>query len=144
MKILFVCRGNVGRSQTAAGILKKMFPEHHVYSAGTKVTDKDGNSRHGKLLNTVPGSINVIQALKEEGVDISDSVMTKINEKDLNENFDRIIVMAEPEHIPDWLSNHPNYIYWEVKDPKGTDLEFHRKTKDKIKKLIEDNLDLFK
>ena len=69
MKILFVCRGNVGRSQMAAAIYKKMFPEHDVTSAGTKVTDKDGNSRHGQFLNTVQGSINVLAVLEEEGVD---------------------------------------------------------------------------
>lgn len=143
MKILFVCRGNVGRSQMARALLKKQFPNYEIESAGTKVTDKDGNSRHGLFLKTVPGSVNVISVLDEEGIDISDSMMIKLREEDLKNNYDRIIVMAEPEHIPDWLKNHPNFVYWEVEDPKGTDLDFHRVTRDKIKKLIEENKSLF-
>ncbi len=144
MKILFVCRGNVGRSQMAAGLLKKMFPEYEIFSAGTKVTDKEGNGRHGNMLTSVEGSIKVIEVLKEEGVDISNAKMIKISEGDLENNYDRIVVMAEPENIPEWLSKHPNYVYWEVEDPKGTNLEFHRKTRDEIKKLIEENISLFK
>lgn len=141
MKILFVCRGNVGRSQMAAALYKKLAPHHEVVSAGTKVKNKEGESRHGVLLKDTKGAEKVIDTLKEEGVDVGLAQRTQLS-PDMLVGVDRVIVMSEPEHIPEWLSSHPKYVYWDVKDPKDTPIEFHREIKEQIKKLI-DNKDLF-
>lgn len=52
-------------------------------------------------------------------------------------NYDKIIVMAEPETWPDYLKNNRRVEYWQIEDPKGTDLETHRKVRDKIINKIE-------
>ncbi len=53
------------------------------------------------------------------------------------------IVMAEKGTTPEYLLSHPKYMYWDVSDPKGTDLDQHRKTRDEIRQLIEENMELF-
>jgi protein-tyrosine-phosphatase len=142
MKILFVCRANIGRSQVAEALFRHMVPTAHVFSAGTKVVSKDGISRHGTLLKETPGAEKVLSVLEEIGIDHSKSLRTQLEEGMLAD-VDRIIVMAEPENIPSYLSSHPKFVYWEVPDLKGTDIEFHRKMRDYIKNLIENNPDLF-
>lgn len=143
MKILTICRGNVGRSQTLAGLLEKMFPHHTVLSAGTKVVSSaTGKSMHGTRLEETSGAEKVIEVLKEEGIDWSGKMRTQLSPEML-EGVDRVIVMSEPEHIPDYLKAHPKMIYWEVADTKETPIEFHREIKDILKKLIEENSDLF-
>jgi len=56
---------------------------------------------------------------------------------------DLAIVMSEPEHIPDYLKNHPKMIYWEIDDLKETPIEFHREIREQLKKMISENKDLF-
>jgi protein-tyrosine-phosphatase len=144
MKILTICRANVGRSQMLAGLLQKMFPDRTVISAGTKVVSSTtGENMHGTYLKDTKGVEKVIDVLKEEGIDWSGAMRTQLTPEMLEE-VDRVIVMAEPENIPDYLKNHPKMIYWEVADPKGTPIEGHREARDKIKKLVEENIELFK
>jgi protein-tyrosine-phosphatase len=143
MKILTICRANVGRSQILAGLLEKTFPRHTVISAGTRVVSSaTGESRHGTRLEETSGSEKVIEVLKEEGIDWSGKIRTQLVPGML-EGIDRVIVMSEPEHIPEYLKTHPKMIYWEVADLKETPLEFHREIKEKMKKLIEEHKDLF-
>jgi protein-tyrosine-phosphatase len=143
MKILTICRANVGRSQILAGLLQKMFPHHTVISAGTKViASSTGLSMHGTYLKETKGAEKVIEVLKEEGIDWSGKVRTQLSPEML-EGIDRVIVMAEPEHIPDYLRNHPKMIYWKVTDLKETPIEFHREIREKLKKLVEENKELF-
>jgi protein-tyrosine-phosphatase len=82
--------------------------------------------------------------LKELGTDVSESPRTQLTEEILAQNFDRVIVMSEPQHIPEWLSTHPNYIYWNVNDPKDQNIDYHRQIRDQIKENIENNISLFR
>lgn len=143
MKILTICRANVGRSQILAGLLEKMFPHHTVISAGTKViSSSTGESRHGTNLIETSGAEKVLQVLQEEGIEWNGKVRTQLSPEIL-EGVDRIIVMSEREHIPDYLQNHPKMIYWEIADLKETPIEFHREIRNKLKKLVEENIELF-
>ena len=143
MKILTICRANVGRSQMLAGLLQKMFPGRTIISAGTKVVSSTtGESMHGTYLKDTKGAEKVIDVLKEEGIGWSGAMRTQLTPEML-EGIDRVIVMSEPEHIPEYLKNYPKMIYWEVADPKGTPIEGHREVRDKIKKLVEENKGLF-
>jgi protein-tyrosine-phosphatase len=142
MKILFVCRGNVGRSQMGEALLRKMRPDLEIRSVGTIVKDPDGVSKDGQVMKDCPGAAKVIEVMKEVGVDVSNETRTQLYEPML-EWPDRIIVMAEPENIPTWLSSSPKYIYWDVTDPKDTPTEFHRNIRDRIQKNLEDNASLF-
>ncbi len=143
MKILCICRANVGRSQMLAGLLEQMMPHHTILSAGTKtVSSITGESRHGTYLRDTKGAEKIIDVLKEVGIEWSNAMRTQLSPEML-EGIDLVVVMAEPEHIPEYLNKHPKMVYWEVKDPKGTPIEFHRETRDKIKRLVEENKNLF-
>lgn len=138
MKVLFVCRGNVGRSQMGEEIFKQLTNgEHETSSAGTKVYDKEGVSQDGKKLGDLVAANEVVNSLKEIGVEAGDNVRTQLT-PEMVEAADKIIVMAEPETIPDFLKNSDKVTYWEVGDPKGMDQEGTNKIRDQITELVKD------
>ena len=138
MKILFICRGNVGRSQMAEVIFNKMMDGKYVStSAGTKVFNKEGESRDGLSLKETLGAENVILSLAQIGIDTSNNRRTQLTPEML-EDCDKAIVMAEPETVPDYLKNRDKTIYWDVEDPKGMNLEDTSKIRDQIELLIKD------
>jgi protein-tyrosine-phosphatase len=139
MKILFICRGNVGRSQIAAALCAKIAPEHEVRSTGTRVVGKDGTPRDGQMLKDMDVAIHVRKVLEEEGIDTENFVRRQLT-PEIVEWTDKIIVMAEPETIPDYLKKSPKAIYWDILDPKDTPLEAHREMKEKIKGLVKELL----
>jgi protein-tyrosine-phosphatase len=130
MKVLFVCTGNIGRSQIAEAVFKK-YSKHPVFSAGTKVHEYEGQK-----LKDYPAT-NVIYSLKEEGFDISENRRNQVT-PEMIKSFDKIILMAEPENTPDFLKNNKKVIYWEIKDLKGASLKEHKKGLLQIKELIKD------
>lgn len=135
MKMLFICRANVGRSQMAATLFSKMAPEHVAISAGTSVVDKEGNTRDGQKLKDLPAAAHVIACLAEEGIDAQENARQQLTPA-MVANADRIIVMAELETIPEYLQDSPKAVYWNITDPKGADLEAHRATRDIIRTMI--------
>ena len=135
MKILFICRENVGRSQMAEAIFKQLNDKHEILSAGTKVVSKDGESRHGQILKDLPAAENVILVLKEKGIQVAENTRTQLS-PDLVAWADKIIVMAVHETIPDYLLKSQKVIYWKIIDPKGTPLDAHRQIMVQIEDLV--------
>ncbi len=134
MKILFVCRANIGRSQMAEALFNKYYSDKgQASSAGTQLTEE----RQKMKLGEVVGAENVIECMSEKGLDLRKNSLNQILPEQIN-NFDKVIIMAESETIPDFLLKSKNSIFWDIKDPKGTDLKGHRKTKEKIKNKIEE------
>lgn len=138
MKILFVCRGNVGRSQIAEMLFnQKTKGVHTSDSAGTRVKGKDGSDRHGQLLKDLPGAEKVVDVLAEIGIDAKDSMRIQLNQEML-EGYDKVIYMSEPEVTPEYLSAFPGAEYWEVEDPKEMDLDETRKIREQLDGLVVD------
>jgi protein-tyrosine-phosphatase len=133
MNILFICKGNVGRSQIAEALFRKKFnDEHVVVSAGTKLSGPE--QAIGGLL---PNIQEVLDVMSEEGIDIGGYIRKQLTE-DMVENADKVIaVMEDTEELPEYLINSPKLIRWSVPDPKGQDLEFTRNVRDQIKEYIE-------
>lgn len=137
MKVLFICRANVGRSQIAKALFNKLSKKHHAQSAGLSVDGYHGNT--GQTLSEFATlrqhANNVIIVLKEEGIDVSDAKRTQLTPEMLKK-FDKIIVIVKPEECPEWLLKNKKTIFWDVEDAAGTDYAFHVKTKDAIKKRV--------
>lgn len=132
MNVLFVCRGNAGRSQIAEAIFNKKFAGIHTSkSVGTKVVDKEGNSVHGMKLKEFSGIDKVVQVLSELGIEASENTRDQLSE-DMLKDFDKVVIMAEENTIPDYLKKVPDAIYWDIRDPKEEDLDTTRIIRDEI------------
>ena len=131
MKILFVCRGNVGRSQIAEALyILYGNKENEVFSAGTKLSGPED------LIINLPGVSHVIEVMREEGSDISAVVRNQVT-PEMADLADKIILVVDDnDPIPDYLQNNPKVIRWNVADPKGASLEETREIKNQIKELI--------
>lgn len=143
MKILFICRGNVGRSQMAESIFNNIMDGTLVSSsAGTLVINDEGDSKDGVMLKDTMGAENVIESLSLLGIDSSNNLRKQLTPEIL-EDCDRAVVMAEPDTIPDYLQKSDKVITWEVEDPKGMDLEATSEVRDQIEALVYNLLDEF-
>lgn len=116
MKVLFVCRANTGRSQVAEELYNMETSTKDASSAGTIVNDGI------KTIEEKPNVAPLIDTMIAYGIDISKNKRKQLNIRDLD-MYDKVIVMAEPENIPDWLRNHPKFEYWEIEDIKDKDRE---------------------
>jgi arsenate reductase len=115
-EVLFVCVHNAGRSQMAAGLLKKRGEGRvHVRSAGSTPADE---------LNP-----RVVEAMQEIGIDISEEFP-----KPLTDEFvkaaDVVITMGCGDACPIYPGKR--YEDWELADPAGQDLETVRQIRDEI------------
>ena len=130
MKVLFVCKSNVGRSQMAEVIFNKLSTNHSAISVGLYPRNWENQK-----INTAE---NIIKCMDEIGFDLRDKISKKITEEMVNSS-DKIIIIGEKENWPEYLINY-DIEYWEIPDAGGTDLDFHKKTRDqitnKVKKLI--------
>lgn len=133
MNVLFVCRGNVARSQMAEALLKKQGGDlFKVSSAGTKLSGPEQSlGELGPQLN------EVLSVMREVGIDLSGQIRRQLTEE-MAEAADKIVlVVDEQDPIPDWLVSNPKVVYWDVLDPKGKDLECTRAVRDQIALLVD-------
>jgi protein-tyrosine-phosphatase len=128
-KVLFVCVENAGRSQMAEAFAKKYGKDKLIVSsAGNKPAER---------VNPI-----VIEAMKEEGIDISGN-KPKLLTFDMAQDADLIITMGCDEQ---GICPGPFFkptIDWKLEDPKGKPIDKVRQIRDEIQqlvhKLIEEN-----
>ena len=132
MKILFVCRGNVGRSQAAMEYYRQSGGE--ADSAGTDAADSN------IAVGDIPGASGLIEALKEDGIDITQNHSKPVTEE-LAARFDKIISMAREDLAPDWLKQNPKYVFWEIPEVKDLPLLEARTVRDHIKAHVQKLVD---
>jgi protein-tyrosine-phosphatase len=133
MKILFVCRGNVMRSQFAAAYLRQLHPELDVQSAGTDVDVP------GQILKDRAGARSATElalAIAEEsGLSIADMPRTQLT-SELAQEQDLIIYMTPPKDTPSYLKKNKAAVYWDVPDPHDMPAKGVRDTRDTIKDYV--------
>jgi protein-tyrosine-phosphatase len=137
VELLYVCRSNIGRSPIAEALTKKYFSGHKVLSVGTIVKEM---GREDKTIGSFgEDTTHLISALKEEGIDVSNNKLKQLTEE-MVQSSDKVIVMAEKKTIPDYLENNSKCIFWDIKDPKGMNLEETKKIRDQIKQKVKELL----
>lgn len=125
MNILFVCNGNVARSQEAELFFNKLSKKNHAVSAGVNV-------EVGKPIDPL-----VVSVMEEIGFLMQSSVRKTAN-KHMVDNADLIISFMSYDELPEILQAHPNMRYWNVLDPRHQPIMFHRGVRDQIKKQVEE------
>jgi len=119
--VLFVCIHNAGRSQMAAGYMNAL--------SGGAVEVRSGGSEPGNEINPI-----AIQAMAEEGIDISQGVPQLMTTEQVRDS-DVVITMGCGDVCP--IFPGKRYEDWELVDPKGKSIDEVRPIRDDIKKRIQ-------
>ncbi|MCL5112600.1 MAG: low molecular weight phosphatase family protein [Candidatus Marsarchaeota archaeon] len=135
LKVLFICKGNVGRSQMAEAIFNSLASNKAIAtSAGV-----DPGSYEGKRIAVV--GPNVIACMKDIKLDVSDKVSKKLT-KDMSSRADIVVSMVSKEMLPPYLQSSAKLVLWDIKDPKFMDYAGHVAIRDqiyeKVKKLVKE------
>jgi arsenate reductase len=129
MRILFVCTGNIARSQIAEGLARALVsPDVEIASAGSRPNPKGVH----------PLAIEVMQ---ERGIDISMHRPKRID--DLDSEFDYVITLCDDaaQSCPALPANRGR-IHWSIPDPAiagmnpEARLEFFRDVRDNIERRL--------
>jgi len=119
--ILFVCKGNSGRSQMAEAFLNNLSKKIEATSAGIEPDTE-----------IHPWTIKVME---EVGIEINKRKPRKLTE-DMMENSEKIILLDSSllkEILPKYL---PKTEVWEIEKLLGKSLEEVRKIRDEIKEKV--------
>ncbi len=135
MKVLFICKANVGRSQMAEAIFDSLANgKATASSAGV-----DPGSYEGKRIDEI--GPNVTACMKDIGLDVSNKVSKKIIKNMVN-NADIVVSMVSRDVLPSYLQSTAKLILWDIKDPKLMDYAGHVEIRDqiyeKVKKLVKE------
>jgi protein-tyrosine-phosphatase len=119
--VLFVCIHNAGRSQMAAGYLKHLAGDRiEVRSAGTDPGDKVNPA--------------AVEAMAEEGIDISVNFPKKLTDEAVKES-DYVITMGCGDTCPYFPGK--TYLDWPLDDPAGQGVEAVRPIRDAVRAKVE-------
>jgi protein-tyrosine-phosphatase len=127
MKVLFVCKGNVGRSQMAEAFFNHYTHFHRATSAGTH-----GEEYSKEVLGDDFG-YSVVECMLEKGIDLSGRSPTQLK-KEIS-SVDRIVWMTDPDTIPTYIENS-RVTFWNVEDPKHFDENGYRRVRDQIERKV--------
>lgn len=119
--VLFVCIHNAGRSQMAAGYMAVL--------SGGAVEVRSGGSEPGTEINPI-----AIQAMAEEGIDISQAVPQLMTTEQVRDS-DVVITMGCGDVCP--IFPGKRYEDWELTDPKGKSIDEVRPIRDDIKGRVQ-------
>jgi arsenate reductase (thioredoxin) len=133
VNILFVCTYNVGRSQMAAALYNALAQNGRADSVGTRV-EEEGQTLLERT-KTVAAATDVLKVMKEENIDISHKRRHGIT-KEMLDDYDEIVVMADSDTIPEYLHDHPRAVYWDIPDPRFKGIDATRETRDEIKRRV--------
>ena len=132
MKVLFICRANVGRSQAAMELYRQRGGD--CDSAGTEV------DAPGTQLTERPGA-DIIAGVVKEDYRVEDMIhnyRTQLTEEQAKP-YDKLVVMSG-EFTPDWLRHDPRAVFWDIEDTKGLPAEQVRPIVAQIKSKIDSEL----
>lgn len=124
MNVLFICNGNVARSQEAEAFFNDLSENDIATSAGINV-------KVGKLIDPL-----VAEVMKEADYGLKNA-KRKIWNVDMIENAELIISFKPEDELPPELRDSGKIRYWQVEDPQHQTIEFHRKIRDEIRSKVE-------
>jgi arsenate reductase (thioredoxin) len=130
-KILFVCYGNVGRSQMAEAFYNKYTKSHNATSAGV------GYNIGEKYSHPVS---DIVKVMSEENIDISKNAVKALT-KHMVDEAEKIIVMCDLDDCPRFLLDSGKIKHIPIPDPYGIHIDYVRGVRDEIKNMVLDIID---
>lgn len=118
--VLFACVHNAGRSQMAAGFMRRL--------AGEAVTVLSGGSEPADAVNP-----SAVEAMAEVGIDISGERPQHWADADV-ERADVVVTMGCGDECPYFPGT--GYEDWQVADPAGQPVEAVRPIRDEIERRV--------
>ncbi|MFH2021608.1 MAG: arsenate reductase ArsC [archaeon] len=125
MKILFICLGNIARSQIAEGFYNHLTKTDDAKSAGA-------NDTYLYYKHPLPYAIEV---MKEEDIDISKQYPKQVTE-DMIKAADNIYVLCKKEYCPVFVQESKKASFWNIPDPYQSNIKTFREIRDKIKEKV--------
>jgi protein-tyrosine-phosphatase len=118
--VMFVCVHNAGRSQMAAAYLSNL--------AGDRIEVRSSGTAPADSVNTA-----VVEAMAEEGIDISKNTPKVLTDQDVKDS-DYVITMGCGDACP----FYPGKVYldWKLEDPAGQGVDSVRPIRNEIKELV--------
>ena len=108
-KIVFICRGNLIRSQICKAVYNKLKMDDSWAEGYGLEVEADGNE--GVEIGKHEYLSVLMKIMMENGMNISHEVSKQLTEEYLKD-ASKIIYMGSKKNIPDWMSKY-NYEYWE-------------------------------
>jgi protein-tyrosine-phosphatase len=126
MKILFLCRHNLGRSQMARALHNSFSGTNDAISAGTRA-----NTYPEKTLGGFSEETRAMKVMREIGLDLADAPRQQIT-PDLAQNIDQIVSFLLLDELPEWLRNDPRIQIWQIVNYPAPDFAAVRRQRDEI------------
>ena len=128
LRVLFICRANIGRSQAAMELYRR---EGGVAdSAGTHVDEP------GQLLADRPGATGIVSIMQEDyDIDMSHNLRTQLSPA-IAAGYDSLVVMVGPKTIPKWLLVDERTELWDVDGPSGKSIAETRRIVGEIEEKV--------
>lgn len=118
--VLFLCVHNAGRSQMAAGFMRRHGGDSvEVFSAG---------SEPAASLNPA-----AVEAMREVGIDIAAETPRRWTEEMIG-SVDVVVTMGCGDECP--YVPGTRYVDWEIEDPAGKDLDLVRPIRDELERRV--------
>lgn len=124
MNVLFICDGNVARSQEAELFFNALAgKQHHATSAGT-------DPKIGKPIDPM-----VVQAMSEIGYDMERSYRKAVD-IEAAKQADIVVSFKPFEELPEPIARLGTVRYWNIPDPKGETIDFHRTVRGEVQARV--------
>ncbi len=134
MKVLFVCNGNVGRSQVARACFDQL-SQYDSDSAGIGVDKR--RTLSSRKLKDLSNQSSVEYIRKAFGVDISDRERRQLT-PEMVHAADLVIL----DGWPDYLQEGGKVVFWDIPDAYGHDENFaydaFRQVQDRVEQLVKE------
>ena len=135
MKVLFVCKANVGRSQMAQ-VRFEQLSKHESYCAGIGVAESVAQRPSSKLKDI--RNLRPVEYIKTRlGVDHSERDRLQ-QTPEMIDDMDLAIIIHDKAEWPDYLKEGANVVFWDIPDTPGLDDESAGKLWDQVQLRVEE------